>query len=476
MVRKATSVCLLASLISAGQGARTKRQFQQQPTIAGVPVHNFEAATEDSDFTIVFKQGISRDSLQRACKGLCTLMGNPDKGGVPFVKVSKKAVEQIVNERPGDIEVLAPDVLDYAIPDVPGEDVAAVESARSWGLERVGVEDRGSTGKGVHIYVQDTGIRASHEDFGGRVIPTIDLTSEALVECDGDMTCANDRQGHGTHCAGTAGGKTFGVASDAILHAVKTLSDEGSGARAWQYSAIDWVTTEGERPAVVSMSLGGRGADPGYTTVINAATSAGVTIVVAAGNSNSDACDFSPAFAANAITVGATTSFNMRASYSNYGTCNNIMGPGSDIVSASSASDTGSKSLSGTSMACPHVSGGAALLLEGNPSLKSNEILESMLATARKSLIGGLKADDPDEFLWVGVSPAPVSPPTEAPLCDAAISTGPDSDNDCRCNAGTSCHENGQSGCTYSYTASSGRKSIRWHLATCRNCTCEWPN
>jgi len=229
MVRKATSVCLLASLISAGQSARTKRQGQ--PTIAGVPIHNHEAGTEDSDFTIVFKQGVSKDSLHSLCKGLCTLMGNPDKGGVPFVKVSRKAIEQVVSERPEDIEVLAPDAMDWAIPDVPGEDAASVEAARSWGLDRVGVEGRPNTGKGVHIYVQDTGIRTTHVDFGGRAVPTIDLTSEQLVECNGDANCAKDRQGHGSHCAGTAGGTTYGVASDATLHAVKTLGDSGGGAR-----------------------------------------------------------------------------------------------------------------------------------------------------------------------------------------------------------------------------------------------------
>merc|ERR1719330_234779 len=128
-----------------------------------------------------------------------------------------------------------------------------------------------------------------------------------------------------------------------------TSSDQGSGARSWQYTAIDWVTVNGVRPAVLSMSLGGRGADPGYTTVIDAATEAGVVVVVAAGNSNSDACNFSPAFTPNAITVGSTTSTDSRSSFSNYGTCVQIWAPGSSVVSASASSDTGTRSLSGTS-------------------------------------------------------------------------------------------------------------------------------
>merc|ERR1712238_472436 len=145
------------------------------------------------------------------------------------------------------------------------------------------------------------------------------------------------------------------------------LSDRGSGARSWQMAAIDWVTVNGVKPSIISMSLGGSGADPFYTKAIGAATAAGITVVVAAGNSNADACNFSPAFAADAITVGATTSTNARASYSNYGNCNNIMAPGSAITSAWDDSDSATKSISGTSMACPHVSGAAALLLEADP-------------------------------------------------------------------------------------------------------------
>jgi len=411
----AASRCLgllaLSGSLLLGQGARTKRHTSQ-PHIAGIPVHNFEAADENSDYTIVFKKGTSKDTMHAACKGLCPLMGNPEKGGVPFVKVDKKAVEQVVQERPDDIEILAPDVSDYAIPDFESLEVESVHAATaSWGLERVGVPERAYTGRGVHIYVQDTGIRVTHQDFGGRAIPAIDMTSGRLVECNGNQNCAGDKQGHGTHCAGTAGGRSYGVASGAKIYAVKTLSDSGSGSRSWQYSAMDWVTTDGLRPAVLSMSLGGRGADSGYNSVIDGATSSGVTVVVAAGNSNADSCGFSPAFAAKAITVGATDKNNFRASYSNYGRCNNIMAPGSDIVSASSASNTGSRSLSGTSMACPHVSGAAALLLQANPGWKYSNVLSSMLSTARMNLISGLKSGDPKEFLWVGRGPAPPSPP-----------------------------------------------------------------
>merc|ERR1719296_100480 len=342
--------------------------------------------------------------IREFCDGRCGLMGNPDAGGVAFAQLAGGAGAQaMAGTMAKKVEAYEADAVDYMIPEV--EDLEATPSTASWGLERVGVPQRAFTGRGQTIYVQDTGVRISHNDFGGRALAGIDLTTGQGVEvCDEASTsCSGDKQGHGTHCAGSAAGNIFGVATDATVRSVKTLSDQGSGARSWQMAAIDWITTNGVKPSIISMSLGGRGADQSYTAAIGAATSAGITVVVAAGNSNSDACNFSPAFAEKAITVGATT----RASYSNYGRCNNIMAPGSAIMSASVSSDTGSRSLSGTSMACPHVSGAAALLLEEDNRLNRDQILSKLLAVSRKNFISGLKANDPEEFLWVGAgSPA----------------------------------------------------------------------
>jgi len=400
---------LAAACLSVLQGARVAKK--RVHSLGGVAVHKFSAEAED--WLVLFKPGTTDAQIQSFCGDRCRFQGHPSSRGVPFAEVHGGAaqVEEMVAAHGEQVELLETDSLDYMIPEIESLEPAAA----SWGLDRVGVDGRGRTGQGVHIYVQDTGVRASHNDFDGRVVPTIDLTSGSLVECAGDASCAGDRQGHGSHCAGTAAGRTYGVASDASIHAVKTLSDQGSGARAWQMVAIDWVTANGERPAVISMSLGGSGADPSYTTAIGAATEAGVVVVVAAGNSNSDACNFSPAFVATAITVGSTTSTDARSSFSNYGVCTNIWAPGSNIVSVSASSDTGSRSLSGTSMACPHVSGGAALILAANPTMKPSAVLAQMQSDGAKDVISGLRAGDTNLLLYVAEGGAPPTPATTAP-------------------------------------------------------------
>merc|ERR1719273_1515116 len=397
----AASLCVL-------QAARIAKQ--RVHSMAGGPVHRDNADAEE--WLVLFKPGTSDAQIQSFCGDQCRFQGHPSKKGVPFAEVhgGTAQVEKMVAGHRDKIDILEPDSMDFMIPEMEGAEPAAA----SWGLDRVGVDGRGRTGSGVHIYVQDTGVRGSHNDFDGRVIPTIDLTGGSLVECRDD-SCALDRQGHGTHCAGTAAGRTYGVAPDATVHGVKTLSDQGSGARSWQMAAIDWVTANGERPAVISMSLGGSGADPSYTRAIGAATEAGVTVVVAGGNSNSDACNFSPAFVETAITVGSTTSTDDRSSFSNYGRCTNIWAPGSAIVSAGVGSDSASRALSGTSMACPHVSGGAALVLAANPSMKPSAVLAQLTSDGVKDAISGLRSGDVNVLLYVGEGGAPPTPPTEPP-------------------------------------------------------------
>jgi len=267
----------------------------------------------------------------------------------------------------------------------------------------------------------DTGVRSTHQEFGGRAASALDMSSGSLVECNGNANCAADNQGHGTHCAGTAAGETFGVAPSAAVRSVKVLSDQGSGSWSWSYDALDWLaagTGASVRPAVASMSLGGPGSQQAMKTAVDAAVNSGVTVVVAGGNSNTDACGFSPAFVPSAITVGSTTSLDRRSSFSNYGSCTDIWAPGSDVESASHRSDTGSATFSGTSMACPHVSGAAAIILSGNPTMKSSAIIAQMLDDAYLNVISDLKAGDTNALLCVaegGAPPTPTPAPTPAP-------------------------------------------------------------
>merc|ERR1719356_2247289 len=176
--------------------------------------------------------------------------------------------------------------------------------------------------------------------------------------------------------------------------------------------ALDWVKKSSKlRPGIVSASLGGAGNSPSVETAINKVTNAGVVVVVAAGNSNADACGFSPAFVPSAITVGATDSTDTRSYFSNYGTCVDIWAPGSSVVSASHTSDSGTTSLSGTSMACPHVSGAAALILGADNSKSPQKVISDLLNDSARNVISGLRSGDTNALLFVGAGGAPPSPP-----------------------------------------------------------------
>lgn len=196
-----------------------------------------------------------------------------------------------------------------------------------------------NTGNGVHAYIIDTGIRVSHSQFGGRATVAFDAI--------GDGQNGNDCNGHGTHVAGTVGGTVYGVAKGVRLYAVRVLNCSGSGTNSGVIAGVDWVRLNAQRPAVAKMSLGG-GASSALDTAVNNAINAGITFALAAGNSNRNACNFSPARVAAGITVGATTSTDARASYSNYGSCLDLFAPGSSITSAWISSDTSTNTISGT--------------------------------------------------------------------------------------------------------------------------------
>jgi subtilisin family serine protease len=237
----------------------------------------------------------------------------------------------------------------------------------TWGLDRIDQADRplssqyyfNYTGAGVSAFIIDTGIRADHIEFSGRLKPGYNAVP--------DTNGTNDCNGHGTHVAGTVGGATWGVAKGVSLIPVRVLDCTGSGSYSGVIAGIDWVAGSTLRPAVANMSLGG-GLSSSVNAAVAGAVSKGVTMVVAAGNSGADACSYSPASEPSAITVGATDSSDARASYSNYGTCVDMFAPGTNITSAWPTSATATNTISGTSMASPHVAGVAALALAANPA------------------------------------------------------------------------------------------------------------
>jgi subtilisin family serine protease len=245
------------------------------------------------------------------------------------------------------------------------------------------------TGAGVFAYVIDTGIRTAHTQFGGRAANVFDAFGGNGQDCNG----------HGTHVSGTIGGSTYGVAKSVNLRGVRVLDCNGSGSTSGVIAGVDFVRTNHSNPAVANMSLGG-GISSALDTAVNNLSNSGVAIAVAAGNSNANACNSSPARAANAITVGATTTTDARASFSNFGTCLDIFAPGQGILSAYATSNTATATLSGTSMASPHVAGVAALYKQVNPSASSTTVRNAIVNGATTNVVTNPGTGSPNRLLY----------------------------------------------------------------------------
>ncbi|MFE6620884.1 S8 family peptidase [Streptomyces sp. NPDC008086] len=273
------------------------------------------------------------------------------------------------------------------------------QSSAPWGLDRI---DQAalplsgtytypdSAGSGVTAYVIDTGVRITHQQISGRA-------SYGYDAVDGDTT-ASDGNGHGTHVATTIAGTTYGVAKKAKIVAVRVLDNAGSGTTAGVIAGIDWVTANHSGPSVANMSLGG-GASTSLDTAVRNSIASGVTYAIAAGNSSANASSYSPARVTQAITVGATTSSDARASYSNYGSVLDIFAPGSSITAGWYTSDTATNTISGTSMATPHVAGAAAVYLASHTSATPAAVASALTSGATANVVTSPGSGSPNRLL-----------------------------------------------------------------------------
>jgi len=273
------------------------------------------------------------------------------------------------------------------------------QSNPPWGLDRIDQRNLPrnqtysytTTGSGVNAYIIDTGIRRTHTQFGGRAVIGFDAIR------DGQNT--NDCNGHGTHVAGTVGGSTYGVAKAVRLFAVRVLSCSGSGSTSGVIAGVDWVTANHISPSVANMSLGG-GVSTALDTAVRNSIASGVTYAIAAGNANQNAANSSPARVAEAITVGASTINDGRASFSNFGSVVDIFAPGVGILSAWRTSDTATATLSGTSMATPHVAGVAARYLQSNPGASAATVRNAIVNAATLNHLTGLPSGTANRLLF----------------------------------------------------------------------------
>ena len=302
--------------------------------------------------------------------------------------------------------------VDYIEPDQIVS-ISTSQAGATWGLDRIdqldlplgGTYEYGPDGTGVTAYILDTGIRFNHTQFGGRASSGFDAV---------DGGSADDCHGHGTHVAGTVGATAYGVAKNVSLVAVRVLNCSGSGSYAGVIAGIEWVTANRVLPAVANMSLGGPLSSAVNTAVRNS-IAAGVTYALAAGNEAQNACNVTPASTLEALTVGATTISDGWASFSNFGSCVDLLAPGVNITSAWHNTDIATNTISGTSMATPHVAGAAALYLTDNPSATPAAVASALLGNAVTGTINNVPAGTVNRFLYTGFMAPPVSPPPPPP-------------------------------------------------------------
>ncbi len=295
--------------------------------------------------------------------------------------------------------------VDVVVPDTPVHALGV-----PWGLDRIdqrdlpldGVYRYPDTAPGVRAYVLDTGVRRTHRDFGGRVLPGYDFV--------GDDTDPADGNGHGTLVAGIIGGAQYGVAKGVGIVPVKVLADNGSGTMADVIAGIDWVTANAVRPAVANLSLGGA-PNVALDTAVRNSIASGVTYTVAAGGSGSDAANVSPARVAEALTIGASDPRDCLPANTNRGAVVDMFAPGVGIPGPWATSDTATATLSGSSLSAPHVAGAAAMYLSAHPAATPATVSAALVAASTKDRLCNVPPGTANRLLYVGQAPARQTPP-----------------------------------------------------------------
>jgi subtilisin family serine protease len=374
---------LLAGSVLALAACANDSQEMVSPQGIKAPLLSAAGKKIEGDYIVVLREGVDPENLVRV-------------KGVKAKHLYRSVVNGFaVSLNADQLEAIRADPNVEYVEEDQQIDMDATQSGATWGIDRIDQVNRplsgtytyNTTASGVYAYIIDTGIYASHSQFGGRASNVYDALGGNGTDCNG----------HGTHVAGTVGSSTYGVAKGVQLRGLRTLNCSGSGATSGIISAIDWVRVNRVNPAVANLSLGG-GYSSTLNTAINNLANSGVFVAVAAGNENQNACNVSPASAASATTVAATTSTDAKASYSNYGSCVDVYAPGSSITST--WLNGGTNTISGTSMASPHVAGVGALYKATFGNAATSTIDSWIKTNAVANLVTGNITGTPNRLLF----------------------------------------------------------------------------
>ena len=413
---------IIASLLLAGcskePAVSTKQDFRLNEEIHLAPMMEKQPGGKyiNDAYIVILNDDVDETEVDgesdRICKERNTKRNKSFKHALKGFTVTLSALEIEEVRKDPRVKYIEQDQMATAV---------ATQTGATWGLDRLdqpslplsATYTYDKNGSAVEAYIFDTGINTDHAEFTGRVLAGYNTVTLGAS--------AKDDNGHGSHVAGTVGGTTYGVAKGITLIPVKVLNSAGSGSFSGIIAGIDWaIANHTTKPAVGNMSLGGTGTSATLETAVRNAINDGIVMCLAAGNSASDASGFTPARTAEAITVGATTSTDGFASYSNYGAVVDILAPGSSITSAWYTSSTATNTISGTSMATPHVAGVAALYIENNPGATTAQVEAALKNSAVSGAITSVPAATVNLLLQSSFTPPP--PPATAPAVPVQVS------------------------------------------------------